>query len=105
MRPKIFCLHGNMVLVKLQVEYHMSILGLPYPQARGPIGDAGGTYFEPKTLFTHPPLIFKIQMSSYKPKIKGSFNAHDICVKRTSLCLFLPIYCFTLSIASISKYK
>lgn len=42
-----------MVLVKLQVEYHMSVLGLPYPQARGPIGDAGGTYFEPKTLFTH----------------------------------------------------
>lgn len=34
-----------MVLVKLQVAYHMSVLGLTYPQVRGPADDnAGGTY-------------------------------------------------------------
>lgn len=39
---KISCFHGNMVLVKLQVAYHMSVLGLTFSQARGPVQDTTG---------------------------------------------------------------
>lgn len=36
---KIFCFHGNMVLLKLQVAYDMSVLSLTFSQAREPAED------------------------------------------------------------------
>lgn len=53
MRPKKkICFHGNMVLVKLQKAYHMSVLGLTFSQARGPADDTvGWKYSDTRSVF------------------------------------------------------
>lgn len=86
MKPKNILFPWQYGLSQASSRISYEHLGLPYPQARGPIGDVGGTYFEPKTLFTHALTYFFFNAFAQvllpglyhtRPLIKGSCNAHD----------------------------
>ena len=53
-QKKKFCFHGNVVLVKLQVAYHMSVLGLTFSQANV----AGRKYILAERILTPFSIIF-----------------------------------------------
>lgn len=83
-RPKIFSFHGNMDLVKLQVAYHMSVLGWTFPQARKLAADTTGwTFFFIQNPFI---LFFSPQISISQPLI-CSWLIMLICVNISAVMM------------------
>lgn len=86
-RPKIFSFHGNMDLVKLQVAYHMSVLGWTFPQARKlAAGTTGWTFFYTKSIY-----LFFFPQISISQLLTCSWLIMLICVNISAVMM----HCFS----------